>query len=48
MKMMDETILKNHKETVAEYDKATLTQLAAFKEAGATEQFTNKYLEKRN
>jgi hypothetical protein len=47
MKMMDETILKNHKESVAEYDKATQLQLSAFKKAGATEEFTNQYLEKR-
>ena len=47
MKMMDETILKNHKESIAEYDKATNLQMVAFKEAGATEEFINKYLEKR-
>jgi len=47
MKMMDETINKNHKESIAEYDKQTKLQFAAFKDAGASENYINKYLEKR-
>ena len=45
---MDETINKNHKESIAEYDKQTKLQFTAFKEAGASEDFINKYIEKRN
>jgi len=48
MKMMDETINKNHKESIAEYNKQTKLQSSAFKEAGASEDYINKYLAKRN
>lgn len=45
---MDETINKNHKESIAEYNKQTKLQSSAFKEAGASEDYINKYLAKRN
>ena len=47
MKQLDADIIKGHKETLAEFDKATQMQVAAFKNTGATDLFINAYIKKR-
>jgi len=49
MKQLDAEILKGHKETQAEFDKVTQTQVAAFrsKEVPPSELFINEYIKKR-